>query len=220
MNIDYPDLKNKSLFITGIDTGIGKTVASAIIREALQADYWKPIQCGDLDRSDTLKIKSLSSSQGQFFKERFSLKNPLSPHQAAAKEGLSINLSDFSLPQTKNWLVVEGAGGVLVPLNEKETILDLIKELKTPAIVVTKNYLGSLNHTLLTISALLSKNIPIAGLIFNGKENPELESFLCKKTGIPHLLSIKEENSLSKNIITKYANQLIKQGVFNDQILH
>ena len=77
MNIDYPDLKNKSLFITGIDTGIGKTVASAIIREALQADYWKPIQCGDLDRSDTLKIKSLSSSQGQFFKERFSLKNPL-----------------------------------------------------------------------------------------------------------------------------------------------
>ena len=220
MNIDYPDLKNKSLFITGIDTGIGKTVASAIIREALQADYWKPIQCGDLDQSDTLKIKSLSSSQGQFFKERFSLKNPLSPHQAAAKEGLSINLSDFSLPQTKNWLVVEGAGGVLVPLNDTETVLDLIKELKTPAIVVTKNYLGSLNHTLLTISALLSKDIPIAGLIFNGKENPELENFLCKKTGLPNLLSIKEENSLSKNIITKYANQLIKQGVFNDQILH
>ena len=220
MNIDYPDLKNKSLFITGIDTGIGKTVASAIIREALQADYWKPIQCGDLDQSDTLKIKSLSSSQGQFFKERFSLKNPLSPHQAAAKEGVRINLSDFSLPQTKNWLVVEGAGGVLVPLNDTETVLDLIKELKTPAIVVTKNYLGSLNHTLLTISALLSKDIPIAGLIFNGKENPELENFLCKKTGLPHLLSIKEENSLSKNIITKYANQLIKQGVFNDQILH
>ena len=220
MSRKYPDLKNKSIFVTGIDTGIGKTVASAIIREALKADYWKPIQCGDLDHSDTLKMKSLSSSQGQFFKERFSLEHPLSPHQAAAKEGLSIKLSDFSLPQTKNWLVVEGAGGVLVPLNDKDTILDLIKRLKTPAIIVTKNYLGSLNHTLLTISALRSMNISIAGLIFNGKENPELENFLCKKTGLPHLLSIKEEESLSKYIITKYANQLINQGVFNDQISH
>ena len=220
MRKEHLGIKSKSIFITGIDTGIGKTVASAIIREALKADYWKPIQCGDLDQSDTLKVKSLASTQGQFFKERFSLKNPLSPHQAAAKEGLSISLSDFSLPQTNNWLVIEGAGGVLVPLNDKNTILDLIKKLKTPAIVVTKNYLGSLNHTLLTIAALRSRDIPIAGLIFNGEKNPELENFLCKKTGLPHLLSIKEEEHLSKNIITSYANQLIKQGVFNDEILH
>tara|TARA_Y100001970_G_C14217045_1_gene850272 strand:- start:1580 stop:2230 length:651 start_codon:yes stop_codon:yes gene_type:complete len=212
----YQELKSKSLFVTGIDTGIGKTVVSAIIKEALKADYWKPVQCGDLDQSDTLKVKSLSSPQGQFFKERFSLKNPLSPHQAAEREGLNISLSDFALPQTKNWLVVEGAGGVLVPLNDKETVLDLIEKLKMPAIVVTKNYLGSLNHTLLTVSALVSKNIPIAGLIFNGKENPELERFLCKKTGLPHLLSIQEEKSLSKKVITKYANQLIQKGVFND----
>ena len=123
MRKEHQGIKSKSIFITGIDTGIGKTIASAIIKEALKADYWKPVQCGDLDQSDTLKVKSLSSPQGQFFKERFSLKNPLSPHQAAAKEGLSINLSDFALPETKNWLVVEGAGGVLVPLNDKNTIL-------------------------------------------------------------------------------------------------
>ncbi len=220
MSEGYRDLKNKSIFVTGIDTGIGKTVASAIIKEALKADYWKPVQCGDLDNTDTLKVKSLSSSKGHFFEERFSLEHPLSPHQAAAKEGVNIKLSDFTLPQTTNWLVVEGAGGVLVPLNKEDTILDLIEKLKTPAIIVTKNYLGSLNHTLLTIKALLSKNIPIIGLVFNGKENPELEKFLCQKTGLPHLLSIKEENFLSKEIIIQYANQLIKKGVFNDQVLH
>ena len=219
MNKKLHNLKKKSVFVTGIDTGIGKTVASAIIKEALKADYWKPIQCGDLDKSDTIQIKNLSGPQGQFFKEAFSLKHPLSPHQAAEKEGLNISLSDFSLPQSKNWIVVEGAGGVLVPLNNENTILDLIERLKIPVIVVTKNYLGSLNHTLLTISALASRNIPIIGLIFNGKENPELEEFLCKKTGLPHLLSIKEENVLSKNIVTKYANQLIKKGVFNDHIV-
>ena len=146
------------------------------------------------------------------------LKN-LYPHQAAGIEGIHISLSDFSLPKTQNSLVIEGAGGVLVPLNNEDTILDLIKILETPVVIVTKNYLGSLNHTLLTVSALRNKNIPIIGLIFNGKENPELENFLCKKTGLPKILSIEEEPSLSKEIVTKYANQLIKKGVINDEIV-
>ena len=209
---------SQGLFVTGIDTNIGKTIASAILREALNADYWKPIQCGDLDNSDTLKVQELTEKKGAIHPETYALKNPLSPHQAAEREGKKISVSDFSLPQSSNSIVVEGAGGLLVPLNQKETILDLIMALKLPVVIVSKNYLGSLNHTLLTIDALRKQKIEILGLIFNGPENPELEEFLCQKSDLPKLLNIQEEKYLSKNTIKKYSYKLIEQGVLNDII--
>ena len=209
---------SRGLFVTGIDTNIGKTIASAILKEALNADYWKPVQCGDLDNSDTLKVQELTEKKGKIHPETYALKNPLSPHQAAEREGKKISISDFSLPQSSNLIVVEGAGGLLVPLNDKDTILDLITTLKLPVVIVSKNYLGSLNHTLLTIEALKKRNIQILGLIFNGRENAELEEFLCHKSDIPKLLNIQDEKSLSKKIIKKYSNRLIKQGVINDII--
>lgn len=208
----------KGLFVTGIDTNIGKTLVSAIIKEAFEADYWKPIQCGDLNNSDALTIERLTQKKGVIHPETFSLQHPLSPHQAAAKEGKNIRVSNFTLPQTNNFLVVEGAGGLLVPLNQKETILDLINSLNLPVIVVAKNYLGSLNHTLLTIEALKRSHITILGLIFNGQENPELEDFLCQKSRLPNILNIQEEKSISKKSINKYSSKLLKKGVLNDFI--
>jgi dethiobiotin synthetase len=208
----------KGLFVTGIDTNIGKTLASAIIKEAFEADYWKPIQCGDLNKSDSLTVENLTKKKGTIHPETFSLQHPLSPHQAAAKEGKNIQVSNFDLPQTDNILVVEGAGGLLVPLNQKETILDLISSFNLPVIIVTKNYLGSLNHTLLTIETLKRNHLKILGIIFNGQKNQELEKFLCLKSGLPNILNIQEEESISKETIKKYSSKLLKKGVLNDFI--
>jgi dethiobiotin synthetase len=145
----------KQLFVTGISTEVGKTVVSSILTEYLQADYWKPIQSGDLHLSDTMKVQSLvSNSKTVFHPERYRLQSPLSPHASAEIDGIQISLNDFELPQTENNLIVEGAGGLFVPLNEKDTVIDLIERLKLPVVLVSRNYLGSINHTMLSIEAL------------------------------------------------------------------
>ena len=159
------------LFITGIGTDVGKTIASAIVVEALQADYWKPIQAGDLDTSDTHKIKQyISNPVTTFHSNSYALNTPASPHFAAEKDGIIIQLEQILEPVTENHLVIEGAGGILVPLNNEATIIDLIQP-DYKVIVVSRHYLGSINHTLLTVEALQNRKIPIAGIIFNGDEN-------------------------------------------------
>eukprot|EP01136_Pigoraptor_vietnamica_P028761 Opistho-1_new@86601 len=140
-------------FITGIGTGIGKTITSAVLTEKLKADYWKPIQSGDLDQSDSLTIHSLlSNSQTVVHPEVYRLTQPLSPHLSAKLDGITINLDQFYLPETANHLIVEGAGGLMVPLNDEALILDLIKHLGIEVSVVSQNYFGSINHTMLTIN--------------------------------------------------------------------
>jgi len=156
-----------TLFITGIGTDVGKTIASAIVTEALKADYFKPVQAGDLEHTDTDKIRVLiSNPQTSFYKSSYALHTPMSPHASAALDGVTIDLDSIQLPQTDRHLVVEGAGGLLVPLNETDTILDLIKP-TYKVIVVARHYLGSINHTLLTLQLLQQKGIQPA-LIFNG----------------------------------------------------
>ena len=153
-------------FITGIGTGIGKTITSAIITEKLKADYWKPIQSGDLAQSDSMTIESLiSNNQTVIHSETYRLTQPLSPHLSAKIDGIEIELNNFQLPKTENHLIVEGAGGLMVPLNDKALILDLVKYLKLEVIVVSQHYLGSINHTLLTINTLIII-IFIVNLIF------------------------------------------------------
>ena len=147
-------------FVTGISTEVGKTVASAILVEALQADYWKPIQAGDLDNTDTHKIKKLvSNSKSKFHPNSYALKTPMSPHAAANIDGIAIDLEKIQEPKTTNHLVIEGAGGLLVPLNDQQTILDIIKP-TYKVIVVSRHYLGSINHTLLTVNLLKEKGAP------------------------------------------------------------
>lgn len=194
------------LFITGISTDVGKTIVSAIITEALEADYWKPIQAGDLNHSDSHKVKSqISNPKSQFFENSYALQTPASPHLAAEIDGITIDLNNIIEPETSNHLIIEGAGGIFVPLNNQETIVDLIQP-DYKVIIVSRHYLGSINHTLLTIEALQNRKINIAGIIFNGDENKSSEKIILNKTGIKYLGRIENEPYFDKNVIREYAD--------------
>ena len=194
------------LFITGISTDVGKTIASAIIVEALQADYWKPIQAGDLEHSDTHKVQDLiSNTQSQFHPNSYALQTPASPHLAAAKDGITIDLNQIQEPQTKNHLVIEGAGGILVPLNDTQSVVDIIQP-DYKVIVVSRHYLGSINHTLLTVEALQNRKLSIAGIIFSGEENTSSESIILNRTGLTCIGRIDQEPYFDTNVIVEYAD--------------
>jgi dethiobiotin synthetase len=188
------------IFVTGISTEVGKTLASAIITEALEADYWKPVQAGELELTDCDKVANLiSNPKTVFHSTSYALETPMSPHAAAAIEGIAINLENIKPPQTNNTLVIEGAGGILVPLNETDTILDLIED-NYKVVVVSRHYLGSINHTLLTVQAIQQAGLECF-LLFNGEENPSTESIIKLKTKIPVLGRIPELNTISKAVI-------------------
>lgn len=195
--------------IAGIGTGVGKTIFSAIITETLQADYWKPVQSGELLYTDTDTVHYLiSNSKSIFHPETYRLTEPLSPHASAAIDGIHIEPDKFVLPETNNTLIVEGAGGLMVPLNTNFLIIDLFKKLQLPVILVSRNYLGSINHTLLSVEMLKQKNIPIAGLVFNDAGNQATEDFITAYTGLPVLLRIEPESTWDKITVAKYSDQL------------
>ncbi|HCN83971.1 MAG TPA: dethiobiotin synthase [Sphingobacteriaceae bacterium] len=199
----------RPLFITGIGTGIGKTIVAAILTEKLQADYWKPIQSGDLDNSDTERVKSLvSNSLTQFHPEAYKLSQPFSPHKSAALDGIKIELGKIILPETDNRLIIEGAGGLMVPLNEKDMIIDLIKQLDAEVILVSKNYLGSINHTLLSLEMLKIRNIPLKGIIFNGESDSYSEDLILNFSGAKALARIPVINNLNKSSVSEIGTQL------------
>jgi dethiobiotin synthetase len=202
------------LFITGISTDVGKTIASAIIVEALEADYWKPIQAGDLDHSDTHKVKGyISNEKTHFHTNSYALQTPASPHYAAEIDGIQIDLKKVEEPQTQNHLVVEGAGGLFVPLNDVDCVIDLIQA-DYKVVVVSRHYLGSINHTLLTIEALKNRNIDIAGIIFSGDENKATESIILNKTRINCIGRIEQEPYFDQNVIKEYA-ELFRENLLS-----
>ncbi|MCH2082495.1 MAG: dethiobiotin synthase [Saprospiraceae bacterium] len=192
----------KQFFVSGISTEIGKTVVSSILVNALKADYWKPVQSGDLHHTDSMKVEQWGRHDAMMVHpEGFRLNTPASPHYAAEVDGVQIHLEDFNIPPSSNHLIVEGAGGLMVPLNDEATILDLINYLKIPVILVSQNYLGSINHTLLSIEALQRRSIPIAGIVFNGPSTPSTESIIQKMTGVPVIFYLEElENVNTKTI--------------------
>lgn len=194
----------KQFIIAGIGTEIGKTVCSAIVTKALQADYWKPVQAGNVTDGDAYWVQQWVPGT-HVFPSTYALSQPLSPHTAAELDGVSIEIGAFSLPETSNNLIVELAGGIMVPLNNEQTNLDLIEHLGLPVILVSKNYLGSINHTLLTYEILKSRNTTIAGIIFNGPTNPSGEAFILNHTELPVLLRVKEESDINSHIINQYA---------------
>lgn len=196
----------KKLFITGISTDVGKTIASAIITEALEADYWKPIQAGDLDHSDSHKIKSyISNKKSVVHENSYKLNTPASPHLAAEIDGITIDLKNIIEPKTKNHLVIEGAGGVLVPLNTTDFVIDLVQP-DYKIIIVSRHYLGSINHTLLTIEAIKNRGLTIAGIIFNGNENKATESLILNYSKLKFIGRINDEPYFDKNVIAEYAD--------------
>jgi dethiobiotin synthetase len=196
------------LFITGIGTDVGKTIAAAIVTEALEADYWKPIQAGDLDNSDTHKVQRyLSNTKTVFHPNSYALNTPASPHHAAALDGVMISPNTITEPETANeHLVIEGAGGIYVPINDTQTIADLIKP-DYKVIIVSRHYLGSINHTLLTIEALKNRGVDIAGIIFNGNENKATEDVILKMTGLEVIGRIEDEPYFDANVIAAYAEE-------------
>ena len=200
----------QTLFVTGIGTGIGKTIVSAVVAEKLKADYWKPVQSGDLDNSDTLKVKSLVSNDlSVFHPETYRLTQPYSPHKSAAIDGIDIKKENFIAPKTNNSLIIEGAGGLMVPLNDGFLMIDLIKQLNADVILVSQNYLGSINHSLLSAAILKQYGINIGGIIFNGKTDADSESYILQYTGIKLIGRLPEFEHVDKASVIeagKYIN--------------
>lgn len=200
---------SNTFFVTGIGTGIGKTMVSAILTEKLRADYWKPIQSGDLDQSDSLTIKSLiSNSKTVVYEEAFKLTQPLSPHLSAKLDQVDINIRKLQTPTTTNDLIIEGAGGLMVPLNDHELMIDYIKSLNTEVILVSQNYLGSINHTLLSIEALKARGIAIKGIIFNGISNTETERYIKQYSELNVIGYIPELEIISKESVKQACEYL------------
>lgn len=198
-------MKTKQIFVTGISTEVGKTVASAILTEALEADYWKPIQAGDLDTSDSHKIADfISNSKTVIHKNSYALQTPMSPHAAAEIDGVVIEVDKIVAPKTTNHLVIEGAGGLLVPLNDNDTILDIIDP-SYQVVVVSRHYLGSINHTLLTVNYLEERGFKVS-IIFSGEEHKTTESIILSKTNAKLIGRIEEEPYFDKNVIKEYAD--------------
>ncbi len=202
-------------FISAIGTDSGKTFVSAILVEALKAHYWKPIQAG-LPK-DTDQVKNLVSNESSvFLEERFCLTAPMSPHAAARIDNIKINLSDFELPKEskdKN-LIIEGAGGLFVPINDNpDYVIDLIEKLNLPLILVCNLYLGSINHSILSLEAIKNSDIKLKGIIFNGESNQEseqiIENYVIHQLNSKVLLRIKQEKEISKEIVKKYASQIV-----------
>jgi dethiobiotin synthetase len=201
--------------VTGINTDVGKTVISAILVEALTADYWKPIQCGNLGCTDTQTVKKLVSQKlSLYHQEAYRLKECLSPHHAARLEGLEINAKRIECPLSNNPLVIEGAGGLMVPLNDNTLMIDLLALWNPKVILVSKHYLGSINHTLLSVEALKNRKMQIGGIIFNGQPNPDTEKVIAEMTNLPVIGRLELEKNIDPETIKRYAS-LWKQQLVN-----
>lgn len=200
----------ESYFVTGIGTDVGKTLVAAVVAEALKADYWKPIQAGSLRFTDTHSAKGLINNQKtKFYPSAYELSEPMSPHAAAAIDGVEIDYEKIIRPKTKNSLVIEGAGGLLVPINQTQTVADLIKP-EDKVIVVSRHYLGSINHTLLTLNELKHRGIEILGLVYSGDPHPSTEQIIESQSGVRVLGRIDEEPYFDANVITYYAGKFKK----------
>lgn len=198
----------KRYFISGIGTDVGKTIVSAVLVEALKADYWKPIQAGELNHSDKDKVKELVANKlSVFHPNAYALQTPVSPHDAAKRDGIQIELENIQVPQSSNHLVIEGAGGLLVPINDKDMVVDLIKPFNSELILVINNYLGSINHTLLSLAYIQTNKIPLKGVILCGNSYAEGEELILSYSGVRLLGRIPWMSDLNDKVISELGKQ-------------
>jgi len=200
----------KPLFVTGVGTDVGKTIVSAILCEYYEAKYWKPIQTGKKTGTDNDTLLELvSHSQFECFPEAYLFNEPLSPHVASEIENKNILLSQIKLPTEDPNLIIEGAGGVLVPLNyQNQTICDLIESLNCSVVLVVKEYLGNINHTLLSLEYLKMKNIDVTGLVYVGDALPKTAEIIENMTGIKTLFRVPIFPLLNKDSIRKFVQEI------------
>ncbi|MBA4241585.1 MAG: dethiobiotin synthase [Sphingobacteriaceae bacterium] len=202
-----------NLFITGIGTNVGKTVVSAILTEALQADYWKPIQSGIVEGKDSDTVKSfISNAKSVFHLETYLLKEPLSPHFAAKLDGVTIELDKIHLPKTANHLIIEGAGGLLVPINDTQYVIDIAKQLDCEIVLVISSYLGCINHSLLSIDYLKRNNFKIKALVFNGEFETEVKQAIVNYYPNLTIIDIPTLNIVNKSQIKEVSDKIKAQN--------
>lgn len=202
----------RGYIVAGIGTAVGKTVVAAILVEKLLADYWKPVQAGDLDSSDTLRVQQLTSHGGVLHREAWRLNTAMSPHAAAEVDGVRIRRDSLELPHNGRPLIVELAGGLMVPLDSRPgnglRNIDLLKEWGLPVVLVANYYLGSINHTLLSVDALRTRGITMAGLVFNGDVMSGSRSAVLNLTGLPVLLDLPWADTVDTAFISNQAERL------------
>ncbi len=198
----------KSVWVTGTDTDVGKSVVAAMLVTALESSYWKPIQSGTLTGTDMEFVKQVSGlTKDHFIPEVYKTTQPLSPHLSAKIDNITIDLDSFHEPDAaviKNkYLIIEGAGGVLVPINAENYVIDLIKQIAAPVVIVCRSTLGTINHSLTTIEALRSRGIPIKGFIMNGPKNLENELAVKDYGQIEHLGSLPKLDKVDRATLLK-----------------
>jgi dethiobiotin synthetase len=197
--------------ISGIGTDVGKTVASAIIAQALEATYWKPVQAGDLHFSDSMKVDHWTDEKVIVLPERYLLNQPMSPHAAADIDKVFIQSDDFQIPVVEGNLIIEGAGGLMVPVNSDGLLyIDLFQKWNLPVILISRHYLGSINHTLLSAEALKSRNIPVEGIVFIGDENSATESIILQLTGFKMIGRIPIAEEVNSSFVKEQAQEMKK----------
>ncbi|UYQ95277.1 dethiobiotin synthase [Chitinophaga horti] len=204
------NLQKERIFITGIGTGVGKTIVSACVTEALNAGYWKPVQAGLDEGTDTQTVASLISRPGVCQPEAYRLQMPASPHLAARSEAMTISQAHLLSHEALSYdgpLVIEGAGGLMVPLNDTLFTIDFIKALHARVIIVAQNYLGSINHSLLTAMALQQANIPVVGWIFNGDTHTN-EADIVRWSHLAHIGRVSQASVPDKAFVQEQAAQL------------
>lgn len=190
----------RGVFVTGTDTDVGKTLVSAWLVQAWGADYWKPVQTGAADVTDYGTVARLVPD-ATIHPPAYVFQAPLSPHEAARRERARIDVSALVPPQTSNRLVVEGAGGVMVPLNEVALTVDFMERLGLPALVVARSSLGTINHTLMTLEVLRRRRIPILGVVMNGQRNPGNRQAIEHYGGVPVLAEIQPLPAVTASMV-------------------
>ena len=210
---------SNSYFLTGIGTDVGKTVVSAILCELLQATYWKPIQSGDLQNSDSKKIQEWLNNTVEIIPEAHLFSEALSPHVASKIDGVSINPAMLNLPKTAGNLIVEGAGGWLVPINDAGiTFADLAEQWNIPIILVSRHYLGSINHTLLTIESIKARKMTIHGIIYVGEPLPDTCEIIEKISGVKTLFSVPLFDKVDTDTIKLFVKELVSNGILKSLV--
>ena len=194
------------LFVTAIGTDSGKTLVSAILCRALEADYWKPIQSGTVSR-DSNSVTQLAPAT-KVHPEAYLFKAPTSPHKAAQLEERTIDLSKFKLPKTSSNLIIEGAGGIMVPINDKQFVLDLIIQLNVEVVLVVNLYLGAINHAILTIDKLKDSGVTIRGLVFNGNGYEEGKEYVEQYSGLPIILELNQLEKVTSDEVARLAQKV------------
>jgi dethiobiotin synthetase len=206
----------KEIFVSGIGTDVGKTVASAILCRALNAAYWKPIQSGTTIGSDKHTIHELAGDDIQIFKEIYALETPLSPHTAARLENVDIDIEQITIPEHTGTLIIEGAGGLMVPITRNFLYADWLKTQQIPTILVSRHYLGSINHTLLSLELMKNLGLELLGVLFIGHDNDNNESLICERYGVRNLGNIPETKKLDKQFIIESSKNLVKYWKTNN----